>query len=224
MVLNWLFQIVLVVVIIVVAVYTGYIGPESAGVFGTNAAVGASIGFTGTAAIVAGAIVNAVGAAIVAGMITNAAIRVFGEEFGRVVGFVASMLAINAMSSNGPFSLANTWAEMTKADNLIRMSMSGIQQYGNYMQSQAMKLNAETQALLEETNTALKEINLLMQELLGDTGVDAKTITDAMRYAAETPSQFLSRTTMTGNEIAEISIKLVEDFPAPQLALPYLDQ
>lgn len=218
------FQIVLVVVIIVVAVYTGYIGPESAGVFGTNAAVGASIGFTGTAAIVAGAIVNAVGAAIVAGMITNAAIRVFGEEFGRVVGFVASMLAINAMSSNGPFSLANTWAEMTKADNLIRMSMSGIQQYGNYMQSQAMKLNAETQALLEETNTALKEINLLMQELLGDTGVDAKTITDAMRYAAETPSQFLSRTTMTGNEIAEISIKLVEDFPAPQLALPYLDQ
>lgn len=218
------FQIVLVVVIIVVAVYTGYIGPESAGVFGTNAAVGATLGFTGTAAIVAGAIVNAVGAAIVAGMITNAAIRVFGEEFGRVVGFVASMLAINAMSSNGPFSLANTWAEMTKADNLIRMSMSGIQQYGNYMQSQAMKLNAETQALLEETNTALKEINLLMQELLGDTGVDAKTITDAMRYAAETPSQFLSRTTMTGNEIAEISIKLVEDFPAPQLALPYLDQ
>lgn len=218
------FQIVLVVVIIVVAVYTGYIGPESAGVFGTNAAVGASIGFTGTAAIVAGAIVNAVGAAIVAGMITNAAIRAFGQEFGRVVGFVASMLAINAMSSNGPFSLANTWTEMTKADNLIRMSMSGIQQYGNYMQSQAMKLNAETQALLEETNTALKEINLLMQELLGDTGVDAKTITDAMRYAAETPSQFLSRTTMTGNEIAEISIKLVEDFPAPQLALPYLDQ
>ena len=218
------FQIVLVVVIIVVAAYTGYIGPESAGVFGTNAAVGATLGFTGTAAIVAGAIVNAVGAAIVAGMITNVAIRAFGQEFGQVVGFIASAIAINAMSSNGPFSLADTWTEMTKADNLIRMSMSGIQQYGNYMQSQAMKLNAETQALLEETNTALKEINLLMQELLGDTGVDAKTITDAMRYAAETPSQFLSRTTMTGNEIAEISIKLVEDFPAPQLALPYLDQ
>ena len=218
------FQIVLVVVIIVVAVYTGYIGPESAGVFGTNAAVGATLGFTGTAAIVAGAIVNAVGAAIVAGMITNAAIRAFGQEFGQVVGFIASAIAINAMSSNGPFSLANTWTEMTKADNLIRMSMSGIQQYGNYMQSQAMKLNAETQALLEETNTALKEINLLMQELLGDTGVDAKTITDAMRYATENPEQFLSRTTMTGTEIAETSIKLVEDFPAPQLALPYLDQ
>ena len=218
------FQIVLVVVIIVVAVYTGYVGPESAGVFGTNAAVGASIGFTGTAAIIAGAIANAVGAAIVVGMITNAAIRVFGEEFGRVVGFVASMLAINAMSSNGPFSLANTWTEMTKADNLIRMSMSGIQSYGNYMQSQAMQVNAETQAMLLEANDALKEINRLVNELLGDTGVDPSTITDAIRYATETPEQFFSRTTMTGTEIAETSIKLVEDFPAPQLALPYLDQ
>ena len=63
-----------------------------------------------------------------------------------------------------------------------------------------------------------------MNELLGDTGVDPTTITDAMRYATENPEQFLSRTTMTGTEIAETSIKLVEDFPAPQLALPYLDQ
>ena len=218
------FQIVLVVVIIVVAVYTGYVGPESAGVFGTNAAVGAAVGFSGTAAIVAGAIINAVGAAIVAGMITNAAIRVFGEEFGRVVGFVASMIAISSLSSNGPFSLADTWTEMTKADNLIKMSMSGVQQYGTYMQSQAMKVNAETQAMLLEANDALKEINKLMQELLGDTGVDQTTITDAIRYATETPEQFFSRTTMTGTEIAEISLKLVEDFPVPQLALPYLDQ
>lgn len=218
------FQIVLAVVIIVVAVYTGYIGPESAGVFGTNAAVGASIGFTGTAAIIAGAIANAVGAAIVAGLITSAATRVFGREFGQVIGFIASALAINSLSSNGPFSLADTWAEMTKADSLIKMSISGIQKYGEYMQSQAMKVTAETQAMVLEANTALNDINRLMNELLGDTGVDPSTITDAMRYATENPEQFFSRTTMTGTEIAETSIKLVEDFPAPQLALPYLDQ
>ena len=218
------FQIILVVVIIVVAVYTGYIGPEAAGVFGTNAAVGAAVGFSGTAAIVAGAIINAVGAAIVAGLITKVAIRVFGRELGQVVGFIASALAINSLSSNGTFSLADTWTEMTKADNLIKMSMSGIQKYGEYMQSQAMIVNAETQAMMLEANTALNEINRLMNELLGDTGVDPSTITDAMRYATENPEQFLSRTTMTGTEIAETSIKLVEDFPAPQLALPYLDQ
>ena len=120
--------------------------------------------------------------------------------------------------------MADTWAEMTKADSLIKMSISGIQKYGEYMQSQAMKVTAETQAMVLEANTALNDINRLMNELLGDTGVDPSTITDAMRYATENPEQFFSRTTMTGTEIAETSIKLVEDFPAPQLALPYLDQ
>jgi hypothetical protein len=217
------FQIIVVVIIIVVAVYTGYIGPESAGVFGTNAAVGATLGFTGTAAIIAGAIANAVAAAIISAMITKVAISALGEEVGRVVGLIASMITINLMSSTGPFNLADSWAQMTKADNLIRFSMSGVQQYGSYLQGQAMEVNAKTQALMLESNKALEEINRLTQELMGDTGVNPTTITDAIRYATENPAQFFNRTTMTGTEIAAISIQLVEDFPAPQLALPYLD-
>lgn len=217
------FQIIVVVIIIVVAVYTGYIGPESAGVFGTNAAVGATLGFTGTAAIIAGAIANAVAAAIISAMITKVAISALGEDVGRVVGLIASMITINLMSSTGPFNLADSWAQMTKADNLIRFSMSGVQQYGSYLQGQAMDVNAKTQALMLESNKALEEINRLTQELMGDTGMNPTTITDAIRYATENPAQFFNRTTMTGTEIAAISIQLVEDFPAPQLALPYLD-
>lgn len=216
------FQIVLVVVIIVVAVYTGYIGPESAGIFGTNAAVGATLGFAGTAAIIAGAIANAIAAAIVSALITKVAVSALGEDVGRIVGLIASMITINLMSSNGPFSLADSWTQMTKADNLIKLSMSGISEYGNYMQSQAIKVNAETQAMMAAANESLKEINRLMQELLGNTGVDPSTITNAIRYATENPEQFFSRTTMTGDDIAELSIKLVEDFPAPQLKLPYV--
>lgn len=217
------FQIVVVVIIIVVAVYTGYIGPEAAGVFGTNAAVGATLGFTGTAAIIAGAIANAVAAAIISAMITKVAVSALGEEVGRVVGFIASMITINLMSSTGPFNLADSWAQMTKADNLLKLTMSGVQEYGSFMQGQAMDVNAKTQALMLESNKALEEINRLTQELMGDTGMNPTTITDAIRYATENPAQFFNRTTMTGTEIAEISIKLVEDFPAPQLALPYLD-
>ena len=219
------FQIILVVVIIVVAVYTNCIGPESAGVFGTNAAVGANLGFAlgSTAAVVAGAIANAVAAAIVASLITKVAVSALGEDVGRIVGVIASMIAINLMSSTGPFNLADSWAQVTKADNLIKLTMSGVQQYGSFMQGQAMELNAETQALMLESNKALEDINRLTQELLGDSGIDPTTITDAIRYATENPAQFFNRTTMTGTEIAELSIKLVEDFPVPQLALPYLD-
>ena len=219
------FQIIVVVVIIVVTVYSGGITGSSAGVLGTNATVGAKLGFAlgSTAAIVAGAIANAVAAAIVASLITKVAVSALGEDVGRIVGAIASMVAINLMSSTGPFNLADSWAQMTKADNLLKLTMSGVQQYGSFMQGQAMELNAETQALMLESNKALEDINRLTQELLGDSGIDPTTITDAIRYATENPAQFFNRTTMTGTEIAELSIKLVEDFPAPQLALPYLD-
>lgn len=218
------FQIIIVIIIIVVAVYTGYIGPETMGLFGANAAVGATLGFTGLAATIAGAIANAVAAAIVSALITKVAISALGEEVGRIVGVIASMIAINVMSSNGPFNLADSWAQMTKADNLIKLTMSGVGQYGNYLQGQAMEVNAQTQALMLEHDEAMKDINRLTAELFGNSGVDPTTITEAIRYATESPTQFLDRTTMTGTEIAELSIKLVEDFPAPQLRLPYLDQ
>lgn len=216
------FQIVLIAAIIVITVYTGGIGAGSSGVLGTNAVVGASLGFVGTAAIIAGAIANAVAAAIVSALITKVAVSALGEDVGRIVGLIASMITINLMSSNGPVSLADSWTQMTKADNLIRFSLSGISEYGNYTQNQAIKVNAETQAMMAEANESLKEINRLMQELLGNTGVDPSTITNAIRYATENPEQFFNRTTMTGTEIAETSIKLVEDFPVPQLALPYV--
>lgn len=221
------FQIILVVAVIVVTVYTGGIGGSTAGLLGTNAYVGATLGFAlgSTAAIVAGAIANAVAAAIVSALLTRVAISALGEDVGKIVGFIASVVAIDMMTSGGKaFNLADSWAKMTKADNLLKLTMSGVSEYGNHLQSEVIKINAETQALMLESSEAMKNITRLTQELAGDSGVDPTTITDAMRYATENPAQFFNRTTMTGTEIAELSIKLVEDFPAPQLALPYLDQ
>lgn len=220
------FQIIVVVIIIVVALYVspefGQWLAEAGGLFGTNAAVGATLGFTGMAATIAGAIANAVAAAIISAMITKVAVSALGEDVGKIVGFIASVVAINMMSSTGPFNLADSWTQMTKADNLFKMTLSGISEYGNHLQTQAMEINAQTQAMMSEANESMKDINRLTQELLGSSGVNASTITDAIRYASETPAQFLDRTTMTGTEIAELSIKLVESFPASQLALPYL--
>ena len=218
------FQIVLVIVVIIVAVSTGYISSETLGVLGANGAVGGALGFTGLAATVAGAIANSVAAAIISSMILKVAVSALGEDVGKIIGFIASVYAMNWVSSDGAFNIADTWVEFTKAENLVKLSMSGIQEYGSYLQGQAVEINAKTQAMMVESNEALKGINQLMQELLGDSGVNSSTITDALRYASETPAQFLDRTTMTGTEIAELSIKLVESFPAPQLKLPYTSE
>ena len=218
------FQIVLVIVVIIVAVSTGYISSETLGVLGANGMVGGALGLTGLAATVAGAIANSVAAAIISSMILKVAVSALGEDVGKIIGFIASVYAINWMSSDGAFNIADTWVEFTKAENLVKLSMSGIQEYGSYLQGQAVEINAKTQAMMAESNEALKGINQLMQELLGDSGVNSSTISDALRYASETPAQFLDRTTMTGTEIAELSIKLVESFPAPQLKLPYTSE
>jgi uncharacterized membrane protein (DUF485 family) len=215
------FQVVLVIIIIVIAYNTGYVAGESAGVLGTNTAVGAALGFTGVSVILAGAIANALAAMLVSVIVTEAATGVFGEKYGKIIGAVVAAVMLTPTTPNGSFSAASVWTELTKADSLIKLTLGGLNTYGGYLQSQAMELNAETQAMMLESNTALKAINDLMQELQGDTGVDPSTITNALRYASESSSQFYDRTTMTGTEIAELSIKLVEDFPAPQLTLPY---
>lgn len=215
------FQIVLVVIVIVIAVNNGYIVGETAGVLGTNAYVGATLGYVGTAAILAGAIANAVAAMLVSMLVTEVTTGVFGKKWGRVIGFITAMVMLTPTTPGSSFSAANVWTQLTKADNLLRLTLGGISTYGGYLQDKAMEINAETQAIVSEANTALKGINDLMRELQGDTGIDPTTITDALRYATESSSQFYDRTTMTGTEIAELSIKLVEDFPAPQLTLPY---
>jgi hypothetical protein len=217
------FKIIVVIIIIVVAVYTGYVSGESVGVLGSNAAVGTSLGLTGAAAITAGAIANAAAAAVISGLLTKVSTAIFGEEFGRIIGLIASAISINALSSPDSFNLANSWTELTKADNLIKLSFSGVEQYGSYLQGQASEINTKTQAVLLESNEVLQEITRMTQELLGNTGIDPATITNALRYATENPAQFLSRTTMTGTEIAELSMKIIEDFPNLQLTLPSLD-
>jgi hypothetical protein len=217
------FKIVVVAIIITVAVYTGYVNAESSGVLGTNSAVGTALGFTGTTAITVGAIANAAAAAVISGLLTKVSTAIFGEEFGKLIGLIASAITINALSTPDSFNLANSWTELTKADNLIKLSFSGVEQYGSYLQGQASEINTKTQAVLLESNEALREITRMTQELLGNTGIDPSTITNALRYATENPAQFLSRTTMTGTEIAELSMKIIEDFPNLQLTLPSLD-
>lgn len=217
------FKILLIVAIIAISVATGGIGAGTAGVLGSNIAVGVSLGFAGTAAIVAGAIANALVASLVAAIITKAAGALFGSSFGNVVGAIVSMVVISMAVNGATFDINAQWAELTKADNLIKLSMSGLQEYSNHLQGVAVDLNKQTIDMIAESKLAMEKINTMTQELLKDSGVDPTMIAEATRYATERPDQFFTRTMMTGTEIADTSLKLVEEFPGPQLKLPYLD-
>lgn len=215
------FQIVLVVVVVVVAVYTGYVSGESVGVLGSNAAVGAAIGFTGTAAILAGAIVNALAAAIISAVVTKISTALLGDKIGAIVGAVLSMVVVWGMTNNWNFNTADLVHSFTKADNLLKLTLSGGNMAADYMQASAQQIIADTQNLMEDYRDRADELATLTQQYLGSTGIDPTVISEATRNLVESPKDFMSRTLMTGDEIADISLSLVERFPEPQMKLPY---
>lgn len=218
------FQIVLVIIVIVVAVHTGYIGPESSGLLGTNAAVGAAIGLTGTSAVLIGAIANALAAAIVSAVITKASTAIFGDQIGNILGAVLSMVAV-WYGSGGEFgSMDNMLQGLTKSDNLLKMTLSGADMVSSHLQTKAEEIMAETAELIRSSQDRIDEITQLAAQYLGGSGVDPTVVSDATRHLVESPEQFLGRTLMTGDDIVKTTIDLIEKFPEPQLSLPYMDR
>lgn len=216
-----IFQIVIVVVVIVIAVYTGYVSGESLGVLGSNAMVGGFIGFTGTAAIIAGAIVNALAAAIISAVITKLSIAVLGDKIGAIVGAVLSMVVVWGMTNSWNFNTTDLVHSFTRADNLLKMTLSGADLTSKYMQASAQEIIADTQSLLEDYKDKATELAAMTQQYLGSNGIDPTVIAEATRNLVESPEDFMSRTLMTGDDIADISLSLIERFPESQLKLPY---
>ena len=217
------FQIVIVVIVIVIAVYTGYVSGESLGVLGSNAAVGAAIGFTAgtTAAILAGAIVNALAAAIITAVISKLSTALLGDKIGSIVGAVLSMVVVWGMTNNWNFNTTDLVHSFTKADNLLKLTLSGSDMAAQYMQASAQQIIADTQSLLEDYKDKATELAAMTQQYLGSNGIDPTVIAEATRNLVESPEEFMSRTLMTGDDIADISLSLVERFPEPQMKLPY---
>lgn len=217
------FKVVLVVVAVVVAVYTGYVSGETLGVLGSNAAVGAAIGFAAgsTAAIIAGAVVNALAAAIVSAIISKLSTALLGDKIGAVVGAVLSMVVVWGMSNNWNFNTTDLVHSFTRADNLLKLTLSGADMAAQYMQSTTQQIIADTQSLMEDYKDKATELAAMTQQYLGSSGIAPAVIAEATRNLVESPEDFMNRTLMTGDDIADISLSLVERFPEPQMKLPY---
>lgn len=212
-----LFKIILVVVVIVVTVFTGGAGAGGAGILGANASVGATIGFTGTAAIIAGAVANAVAAIIVAQVITAGATALLGDKWGSIIGAIASMVVLNMASSyqsGGGWSI--NYQELTKADNLLKLTDSIGKGISHDTQMKAMKKFEETEAIIADYEEQSKRIAELYTKNIGDgQGIDLiaiQEIASRFDFNYEAPTDFLTRTLMTGTDIVELSQSLIDDF------------
>lgn len=208
------FKVLLVVVIVVVSVVFPPAGAGSAGILGSSAAVGTTLGFTGTAAIVAGTVANAIAAMIVTRALTEA----FGDTWGTVLGTIVTVgLTISGgVMGGGSFDVGSFATELSRADNLIAISDGLVKSVGAYMQEKTNKILAETQAMMERYKSDMLEVQKQYEEMFG-TGtngvIDPLMLTSASQLnLGESRGSFLERTLMCGSDVAELSQDLVRNF------------
>ena len=154
-----------------------------------------------------------------AAVISKVSVSLFGDKLGALIGAVVSMVVVNLAANGGQFDMADAMQGLTKAENLLKLTYSGISTLSDYMAGKTTELVTETMEMQAMYKKQMEEIQQMSSELLGNS-VDAQMVTAAIRYANEKPETFLARTTMTGDDIVTATIKMVEDFPAAQLALP----
>lgn len=219
--------IIIVIVIVAVIVAPAAIGGAS-GILGTNAAVGASLGLTGTAAIVAGAVTNAIAAIIISRAISGVSNELFGEKWGPIIASIVSF-AVNFGMTNGfsNFNLTN----MMNPQVLLGLSSSLANGYAGFVSSEIDSINQEMIENQEKYEKSKKELENLMRSmgLTNDLLFNPMSLTDSVKgneergsgsYVPETLDQFISRTTMTGSDIVDVTLSMVSDYSDLQLTLP----
>lgn len=204
---------VFVVIIVVTIVYP----PLGGAALATYASIGAAIGLAGVLAVVAGAIIYTIATMILMKIIGKLSTEVFGEKFGQIVGAILAVVAAffgTQFAASGT-NLSAAWSQLMNAQNLLMMTNSIAGGIAGYKQVGAIQTMEETQELLVDYQKQYQE---LAQKFADEFGygramLDPLSLTDSgFGNGTETSSQFLSRTLMTGTDIAELSKDMLNNF------------
>lgn len=219
-----IFKIFIVIAGIALAAFTGGGSlAASAGILGTNIAVGTLLGATGLTAVLVGAAANAIAGMILATFITKASTAIFGERAGQIIAAIATVVAMGYASNyaaTGKFAM--DWSQFMKAENLQKLTNAVAQGYSNILKQDAYDIQQEALKISEEYEDAMREIEELSSSVLGmtSTGIDGMMFANAGEYFGESRNSFLSRTLLTGSDIAELSLGMIEKFAEISLELP----
>lgn len=225
---SGIFAVIVAIVVIVVSIYLPPAGGAAGGVLGTNVAVGTAIvGAGASAAVIAmvGAVANAIAGAILGAILTRVATKVFGNSiFGQIFAMVAVMMIGNyqAAASNGssPLSFSESFGSMMRAENLMKLSMSAVNGYSEYINKSTMNILAEAKELQEAYSAETRRIHEMYVEQFGAGKViDPMAFTTAGQGRVESVDSFLTRTLMTGMDIAETTHSMLSEFASLTLTL-----
>lgn len=203
--------IVLIVAFVVIAVVvTVATGGAGIGLLGSAEAVGGFLGLTGTAALIVGSAVNALAALLVGFILTEGSVLVFGEKWGRIVGTIIT--AILTIGISAGVNSVNIIDAFTKPENLIKISQATTDAYNSYVESTLVEINELTQEMWDEVYKEIRRYTEMMKEFSGFREIDPANVREYISELTERVEDFLSRTLLTGSDIAEIQRYLLTNF------------
>lgn len=223
-----IFKLFVVIASIVLAVVTsGGSLALTAGILGTNIAVGAALGLSGIAAVIAGAVANALAAIIIVKLINTASTKLFGDQIGSIIGAVLSFVTITAAS--GGFSNLD-FSTFANPEGILKLSNVLSNSYNGWVQSNIADINEDIANSTTEYEKTLENINDLIKGLGGtnDLSFNPLTLTNINTgngqglgsFLPESLDGFIQRTTMVGSDVVNITISMITDYPELSLQLP----
>ena len=216
---SWFFQILFVIVVAIISVV--FTGGAGFGLLGAHMAVGSSFGLTGMAAAIAGSIANALAALVLTTLISKLTegMGTFGAILGAVIGIVVSGAIMNFQMGGG-FNF--NFADLMKAENILKLLDAAGQGYQAYVQASITDMQNELVKIQEEANAELRRVREAFFEQFGYGGgqIDPMMFVDNTPVIAESRDTFLSRTLMTGSDVAQMSHDMLSDYVTLTTTLP----
>lgn len=206
------FQVLVIVAIVVITVAFPPGGAAGAATLGAK--VASIIGLTGATATVFAAAVNAIAGIIISRLISEAAIAIFGDKIGIIVGAVVSLVAISAMNSYFAGQKVNL-LDAFNSVNLLKLGGTLSTELAKHYQQQIEELQKEATKYVEEFERESRKLNKLFSEEFAD-----RALIDPIEFyqrimestvVFETPDQFFNRTLMTGSDISSISLDALRE-------------
>jgi hypothetical protein len=194
-----------------------------AGILGANVAVGAAVGASAASAAIVGAVANYLAAIVVSQLIQIGARELIGGKFGEILGALASFVALTYaghFAKTGNFNV--NWGSLMRVENIIKLTNSVSNAYSRWVAMDTVEIYDEIEKTRENYEEELEKIDELRDEVLGMTNglIDPMMFTDAAEYYGESSEAFLTRTLLTGSDIARLTHAMIENFADISLELP----
>lgn len=218
-----IFKVLLIIAIIVVAVVV-FPGAFAAGggILGGNLAIGSALGLAGTAALVAGVVANYIAAIIISQVLSFIGTEMFGEKWGAIFAAIAGFALSMGISGTSLFS----------AEGLLGLGNAVANGYAGWVRGDIMEMQENLEGEFDEYENRMEKIQELIDSLGGNNlNFNPLFLTDSQYgngrrrggskgYLPETLDQYISRTTMTGTDVVDLTHSMVYNFVDVQQTLP----